>query len=96
MTVSKDEVVHTAKLAKLKLTNEQADLYTNQLNDILTSFEELEKINTDHVKPTNQVGDRMNIFREDIVKEYPADKKQKLLREAPEINSNYIVVPKTV
>lgn len=96
MTVSQNQVAHTAKLAKLRLQSHELEEYTSQLNDVLDYMKILEQVNTDDVEATNQVTGLKNVMRKDKAEDYPADKRAKLLREVPLLKEGYVVVPNTI
>lgn len=66
--LTREEVLHLAKLAKLTLTEEEIKLYQVQLSDILGYIEKLNSVNTDTVEPVEQLTDLTNITFEDGVK----------------------------
>ncbi|MEE8185774.1 MAG: Asp-tRNA(Asn)/Glu-tRNA(Gln) amidotransferase subunit GatC, partial [Thermodesulfobacteriota bacterium] len=51
MKISRKEVVHVAKLARLALREEEIDMFARQLSDILTYVEKLSELNTNDVEP---------------------------------------------
>ena len=51
--ISKKEVSHIAKLARLKLTEEELEKYSRELSVILDYVRELEKVKTEGVSPTS-------------------------------------------
>ena len=55
MSLSLQEVEHIAKLARLKLTDEQKARYRGQLETILDHFARLQKLDTKEVKPTASI-----------------------------------------
>ena len=68
MRLSADEVKHVARLANLKLKNDEVKKFQKQLSDTISYVEKLKKLNTQNVSPTSQVTGLENIFREDRVK----------------------------
>ncbi len=52
MAISREEVLHVAKLARLALTEEEVGRYTGQLGAILGYVEQLKKVDVDGVEPT--------------------------------------------
>ncbi|MBO8137189.1 MAG: Asp-tRNA(Asn)/Glu-tRNA(Gln) amidotransferase subunit GatC [Desulfotomaculum sp.] len=90
--ITKKDVEHVALLARLKLNEEEKEMYTRQLNDILKYAQKLQQLDTDAVEPTAHVLPIKNVFREDEVGDHlPNDK---ALANAPEKEGNYIKVPK--
>ncbi len=66
--ISKDQVKHVAHLARLAVTEEEAELLTEQLDKIIGFAEELNELDTDNVEPTTHVLELKNILREDEVR----------------------------
>ena len=64
-SLSREDVKRIAELARLELTNEELDLYTRQLGDILAYVEQIRQLDTAGVAPTSQVLNRP-VDREDI------------------------------
>lgn len=68
--LSKDKVEHVAKLARLELSDENAERFSSQLSDVLSYMEILDEVNTEGVEPTLQVTGLINVSREDKVKKW--------------------------
>ncbi|MCM3719521.1 Asp-tRNA(Asn)/Glu-tRNA(Gln) amidotransferase subunit GatC [Fictibacillus phosphorivorans] len=66
--ISKDQVKHVAHLARLAVTDEEAEMLTEQLDKIIGFAEELNELDTDNVEPTTHVLEMKNILREDEVR----------------------------
>ena len=49
MQISKEEIIHIAKLANLSLTEEEIDKYTNDMEEILTFANTVNNVNTDGI-----------------------------------------------
>lgn len=64
-TLTKEEVLHIARLAKITLTEEEVEKYTSQLGDTANYVENLKELNTEKVNPTNNASQTKNIFFED-------------------------------
>lgn len=86
------DVEHVAKLARLELTEEEKELYTKQLGDVLKYVDQMNEIDTSNVKPMTQVIDFVNVMREDKV-EYEHTKEE-LMSNAPEEENGFFKVPK--
>ena len=65
MSLTRDDVKRIAELARLELTNEELDLYTRQLGDILAYVEQIRSLDTAGVAPTSQVLNRP-VDRDDV------------------------------
>ncbi|MGP4078217.1 Asp-tRNA(Asn)/Glu-tRNA(Gln) amidotransferase subunit GatC [Halobacillus sp. K22] len=89
--ISKDEVKHVANLARLAITEDEADTFTKQLDDIITYAEQLNELDTEGVAPTTHVLDLKNVLRKDEPKEWL--KKEDVLKNAPEHKDGQFKVP---
>jgi len=94
MKISKKEVIHVARLARLKLDQEQVELFTAQLHTVLEYMERLKQMATSPVKPSSQAIPIHNVFREDHV--HPSLPKDESLENAPEKTDDFFVVPKAI
>jgi len=94
MAVSKEEILHIAKLADLKINEDEIDEYAKNLEDILEFMEVLDSVNTDEVEETIGTLSNVNVFRKDEVKEF--EDKEALLQNAPDRESNMFKIPKVI
>jgi len=94
MKITRDEVSHVARLAKLKLSEEQEGQLTVQLNNVLEYMGRLNQLNTEGVEPTFHTSSLQNTFREDKVR--PSLPKEISLDNAPKKTENFFVVPKVI
>ena len=92
--ISKQDVDHVALLARLELTEEEKELYTQQLNKILNAAKALQEVDTDNIPPTAHVLPIQNVFREDRVGK--SIDPEKALDIAPEREESFFKVPKIV
>ena len=67
MKLSRQEVLHIARLARMGITDDEVDKLREQLSDILDNFEVLQQVDTDSVLPTAQSIALNNITRGDTV-----------------------------
>ncbi len=68
MKLTPEEVRHIAKLARLKLSEEEVEKFTTQITDILSWVKMLDEVNVEGVVPTSQVTGLENGMREDKVR----------------------------
>ena len=94
MAVSKEEILHIAKLADLKINENEIDEYAKNLEDILEFMKVLDSVNTDNVEETIGALSNVTVFRKDEVKEFKD--KEALLQNAPEQESNMFKIPKVI
>lgn len=93
-TVDRDEVLKIAALAKLHLSEEEISLYTDQMNEILEYMKQLGELNTKDVEPLSHVLDQINMTRPD--EEKASLSREEVLRNAPETDGEYFVVPNVI
>ncbi len=67
-----EEVKYVANLARLAITEEEAEIFTNQLDAIINFAEQLNELDTENVEPTSHVLDIKNVMREDIARSWIA------------------------
>ncbi|WP_027363279.1 Asp-tRNA(Asn)/Glu-tRNA(Gln) amidotransferase subunit GatC [Desulfotruncus alcoholivorax] len=92
--ISLKDVEHVALLARLELNEEEKEIYTKQLSDILEHARKLQDLDTTGIQPTAHVLPIKNVFREDKAGEHlPVEK---VLANAPEKQDHYFKVPKIV
>lgn len=65
--ISRDEVAHVARLARLELTDDELATFTGQLADVLDHAEDVEALELDDVPPTAHPLDLGNVLRPDVV-----------------------------
>lgn len=94
MSLDKETVMKVASLARLKITDEEADKYGPQLSNIINFVEQLGEVDTDNVEPLASVVDITLRLREDKVTDGGYAKE--ILANAPEELEGFFVVPKVV
>lgn len=91
--ISKKEVQHIAKLARLGLTEIEIKKFQKELSSILDYFEKLKEVDVSKAKPTRHQILLKNIMREDKEKlRIKNPKSKKLLDLAPETKNGYLKV----
>ncbi|MFH1772946.1 MAG: Asp-tRNA(Asn)/Glu-tRNA(Gln) amidotransferase subunit GatC [Patescibacteria group bacterium] len=92
MDLSKQQIQHIAKLARIELTDEELKKYHSQLSDILTYIDQLKEVNVDDVEPTTQTAGLENVLREDIAINWNKEEIENVLISAPEKEERFIKV----
>jgi aspartyl-tRNA(Asn)/glutamyl-tRNA(Gln) amidotransferase subunit C len=92
MALTRNQVEHVAKLARLGLTETEKDAFTEQLSRILEHVERMDRLNTDNVPPTYHAVALQNVLRED--KPHQSLNREKVLSQAPEAEAGCFKVPK--
>ena len=85
--ISKEEVEHLAWLARIELSEEEKDLFTKQINEILDYFKKIDTVDTKDVTPKYHVLDLVNVYREDKV--LPSLPTKEVLKNAPKKEKKY-------
>ena len=99
MKVSEKEVASTASLANLDLTEEERGRMLRDLNSILDYVEQLNDLDTTHVQPMTQVGNRYcaDACREDVSEGLrPSLPRDIVLQDAPHSDGTFFKVPKVI
>lgn len=94
MSVSEADVKKIAKLARLRLTENEVALYGGQLTKIIDSMAELAQVDTSGVPPTTSVLGAVNVMRADTLS--PFEDTEALLVNAPERDGPYFKVKKVL
>ena len=91
MSLSKQEVEHIARLARLELSDEQKELYREQLSAILDYIAKLRELDTKDVLPTAGGGLAQMILRTD--ESHPGLTTRELLKNAPRTEDDQFKIP---
>ena len=94
MEVSKEEIIHIAKLARLKLSDDEIDEYIANLQDILNFANVVNSAHVEGLKETIGANDQFNVFRKDEIIEFKD--KELLLQNAPEQEEGMFRIPKVI
>jgi len=94
--VSAEEVKKIAKLASLKLQQEEVDLFATQFTQTVDVINQLNEIDTSSVPGTYQVNNLANITREDVVDTDRILPQAIALREAKLTHNGFFVVPRVI
>jgi len=94
MKISREEVEHVARLARLALQPAELDALTGQMDAILGYVEKLNELETGGIVPTAHAVPMENAFREDQVR--PSIGIEQALRNAPATDGPCFKVPKVI
>lgn len=94
MKISPEKVQGIASLARLEISPEQAAILASQMGDILGYMDTLNELDTSSVDPMYTPVEHVSVLRPDETnKDFP---REDILRNAPENNGEYFVVPRIV
>ena len=94
MKVSKEELMHIAKLADLKIKDNEIEDYLNNLQDILNFAEVVNNAPVDNLDITIGANEAKNRFRKDEIKVF--EDNEALLANAPSKEMNMFKIPKVI
>jgi len=92
MALTRSQVEHVARLARLALTEAEKETYTEQLSRILDHVESMNRLDTSNVPPTYQAVALQNVLRGD--EPHQSLDREKLLSQAPDHEAGCFKVPK--
>ena len=89
--LTREDVLKLARLARLHLSEEEIDRFTDEISAILGYVEQLQSVDVSGLTPTNQVTGLTNIMRPDEIMTYEATPDD-LLKNAPATEDGHIKV----
>ena len=92
--LSREDVAHVARLARLTLTDDELDRYTGQLADILRHAEDMAALDLEGVEPTFHPIPLRNVLRDDVVG--PLSDRDEVLAAAPAAEDGMFRVPPVI
>ena len=92
--IDQKTIEHIAKLARLKVSPEEATEYGEQLTKVLAHFQQISKLNTENIEPLVTPSEIEFYLREDVAKSLAQT--EELLQNAPEKAGNLFKVPPVV
>ena len=91
-SLSSDDVVHVAHLARLDLTDEEIELFTAQLRTVLDHAADLASLDLSHLKPSSHPIVLENVLRADEPR--PSLDRDEVLAVAPDVEDYRFRVPR--
>jgi aspartyl-tRNA(Asn)/glutamyl-tRNA(Gln) amidotransferase subunit C len=89
--ITRDEVAHVAKLARLALSDDELDMFTDQLAKVLGHAADVEALDVADVAPTAHPYPLRNVLRPDVVG--PTLDRDEVLAAAPSVEDHRFKVP---
>lgn len=94
MKITREEVLHVAKLARLNLTEEETTRLMEDMGSIIGFADKLNELDTEGVVPTAHAIPMQNAFRKDeIAESFP---REDILKNAPDSDGEGFLIPKVV
>jgi aspartyl-tRNA(Asn)/glutamyl-tRNA(Gln) amidotransferase subunit C len=91
MAITRADVQHVARLARLGLDDEEITLLASELDHILDAMEALRQLDTSAIPPTAQVIPLRNVMRDDVSR--PPWPVEEILLNAPATKDGQFLVP---
>jgi aspartyl-tRNA(Asn)/glutamyl-tRNA(Gln) amidotransferase subunit C len=91
MAITRDEVLHVARLARLELTDDEVERFTDQLSAILEAVAKVSELDLSGVEPTAHPLDVVNVWGEDAPR--PSIPVDDAFANAPAREAGFFKVP---
>lgn len=91
MAIEREQVLHVARLARLRLADEDVEVMASELSGILEHIEKISELDLDGVEPTSHVVPVENVLRPDEPR--PSWPRERVLEEAPDPAEGAFRVP---
>ena len=95
MSIKREEILHLMELSNLSLSDAELESLEVDLSNIIGYISQLNELDTEGVEPTYQVFEMENVWREDEIEKFEAERDD-LLALAAETRDNQIKVPKVL
>jgi len=92
--ISREEVQHVARLARLHLTDDEAERMREQLDAILAYIDKLRELDVEGVEPTAHAVPLVNVMRDDALS--PCLPQEQALANAPDRAGEFFRVPRII
>jgi aspartyl-tRNA(Asn)/glutamyl-tRNA(Gln) amidotransferase subunit C len=89
--IDREQVLHVARLARLRLSDEEVARMQGELSTILDHIEKLNELDLEGVEPTSHVVELENVLREDVPR--PSLPRERALEQAPDVAGGGFRVP---
>jgi aspartyl-tRNA(Asn)/glutamyl-tRNA(Gln) amidotransferase subunit C len=89
--IDREQVLHVAKLARLKLSDAEVERMTGELSNILEHVERMDELDLEGVEPTSHVVELQNVLRDDVPRE--SLPRERALEGAPDAADEGFRVP---
>jgi len=94
MSIDIKTINHISKLSRISVDDQKAEKLAGDLNSIFKFIEKLNELNTDNIEPLTSVAETTLKFRTDEVQS--ENIREQIIKNSPEDNEDFFVVPKVV
>ena len=89
--ISREDVAHLARLARLAVSDQELDLFAGQLGDIISAVARVSEVAAADIPPTSHAVPMTNVYRPDVV--VPSLPREDVLAGAPSVEDDKFRVP---
>jgi len=93
--ITNEEIEHLAKLARIELSSDDKAVLVQEFDSILGFVDQLKKVKVS-MEAEERVGAVKNVMRPDIVEKISEEDRERLLKEAPHREGDFIAVKKII
>jgi aspartyl-tRNA(Asn)/glutamyl-tRNA(Gln) amidotransferase subunit C len=94
-SLTREDILKLARLARLKLSDKEVKVFTEEIGAILQYVEQLQNVDLKDTKPTYQVSGLTNVMRDDELVDYHVTPKE-LMQNAPATHDDHFKVKRMV
>ena len=94
MSIDKDKIKHISKLARISVDEKEIDALAKDLSSIFKFIEQLNELNTENVEPLSSILNEQLRSRKDEINDGRI--RDKILKNSPQKNDEFFVVPKVI
>lgn len=95
MSITREDVLHLATLSNISIADDEIEPLIEKLDDIVGYISQLDELDTEGVEPTYQCFDMENVWRNDEIVDFEANRED-LLALTAECEDHQIKVPKVL
>jgi len=96
--ITKEQILHLAELARLKLKDDEIEKLTQDLNKILSYVEKIQELNLKDIEPLTNILERLPLREDEILGEEERklieEIREKIIKNFPKKEGSYLKVPK--
>jgi aspartyl-tRNA(Asn)/glutamyl-tRNA(Gln) amidotransferase subunit C len=89
--IERDQVLHVARLARLRLTEDEVERMASEMSKILEHVAKMNELDLEGVEPTSHVVELQNVLRDDVPRECLS--REQALAPAPDVAEGGFRVP---
>ena len=94
MSITRETVKQVAMLSRMRLREDELDLFAGHLTKIVEYVDQLKGLDTDSVEPTTHVLLLKDVYREDAVRK--SLRREDVLSNAPSSDEGFVKVPRII